>query len=282
MSEENTYVLPDSELELARIQLQGTLLDEVLPLMPQLFQAEQRLHARVLDLACGPGSWVLDVGRAYPAFEVIGIDVNPRMISYARAQAEVLQSDVEFAVMDILQPLDFADGSFDLVNLRLGAGFLPRARAAAVLQECWRVLKPGGVFRNTEPAHISAPSRPYQQMLAWISDALFRAGMTSTPYTMAVSAETAHLLREIGFQPIDLTPHVVDMSAGSTLHHTMYDDTRVTIALLKPLLVERLHICDASEFERVASEMDQAWNDAGFSAHWYLSSVCGMKPGTKS
>ena len=31
---------------------------------------------RVLDLACGPGSWALQVATAYPKLEVVGVDRN--------------------------------------------------------------------------------------------------------------------------------------------------------------------------------------------------------------
>ncbi len=30
----------------------------------------------VLDLACGPGGWAIDVARAYPNIDVMGVDIS--------------------------------------------------------------------------------------------------------------------------------------------------------------------------------------------------------------
>lgn len=280
MNENNTYVIRDSETELARLQLQGMLLDEVLPMFPSLFQPEQHPHASVLELGFGPGGWMFQVAQAYPEYEVVGIDINPRMVAYARAQADVQELDVQFHEMDILQPLDFADGSFDLVNLRLGAGFLPVAKAPAVYQECWRILRPGGVLRNIEPVHASMPSASPSTLALqnFIFRALYTAGLTYNPSEMSLSAGTARILRDIGFHPIELVPHVLDISAGTALHSMMFDDMRVGTTLLKPFVVDQMHMCSAEEFDRFTQETERIWKDPRFCAHWYLCSVCGMKP----
>ncbi|HKF36003.1 MAG TPA: class I SAM-dependent methyltransferase, partial [Ktedonobacteraceae bacterium] len=83
------------------------------------------LH-RVLDIGCGPGGWLLETAFCYPQMELVGIDISWRMIEYARAEAQArkLNDRVEFLVMDVLRPLEFADNSFDLVNMRFGSSFL--------------------------------------------------------------------------------------------------------------------------------------------------------------
>ncbi len=277
MDNDNTYVIHDSETELARLQLQGALFDESIRLVPALFNTDLHPHARVLDLGCGPGGWAIQVAETYPEWEVIGIDVNSRMIDYANAQTEVLDLDVQFRVMDILQPLDFADASFDLVNLRFGAGFIPVAKAPAVFAECWRVLRPGGVLCNTESVHTSAPYPSIHQMARHIFSALHRAGLTPTGFEMSLSAETAHLFRKAGFAPVEMVPYVLDMSAGAPLHYSMRDDLLITTTLLKPFLVDTMQICSTEEFDRLVEEERQVWADPHFCAHWYVCSVIGLK-----
>lgn len=83
---------------------------------------------QLLDIACGPGGWALDVATTFPQINVVGIDINRQMITYAQAQARALNvANADFQVMNALQPLTFPDSSFDMVNARFLVGFMPRA-----------------------------------------------------------------------------------------------------------------------------------------------------------
>jgi SAM-dependent methyltransferase len=107
---------PEQTAELARLRQQDRLVTEA---MGGLFPEGQSLppDGQVLDLACGPGGWAMQVAFAHPSVEVIGVDLSPGVIDYARAQASSRHlTNVAFAVMDIRQPLTFADASFDLIN----------------------------------------------------------------------------------------------------------------------------------------------------------------------
>src|SRR5579884_1100160 len=42
---------------------------------------------RVLDMACGTGSWALELASQYPGITVLGIDPHPQLIERAQAQA---------------------------------------------------------------------------------------------------------------------------------------------------------------------------------------------------
>src|SRR5438105_8156558 len=80
---------------------------------------------RVLDIACGPGGWLLDLVEQYPHIQGVGIDISHLMMGYANNLAKERDlPNVQFQVMDATQPLHFADNSFDLVNARLLTGFL--------------------------------------------------------------------------------------------------------------------------------------------------------------
>uniref|UniRef100_UPI0035E46575 class I SAM-dependent methyltransferase n=1 Tax=Thermogemmatispora sp. TaxID=1968838 RepID=UPI0035E46575 len=148
----NTYVIdPENAGELARLMQQDRLLtegmggllpEEGLSLPPQ---------GRVLDLACGPGGWALELAFQYPRAEVIGVDISRQAIEYARAQAQSRGlENVHFAVMNVMERLDWPDASFDLINGRLLCGFMLPAAWPRLLAECHRLLKPGGIIRLTE------------------------------------------------------------------------------------------------------------------------------------
>ncbi|GCE20642.1 hypothetical protein KDK_44420 [Dictyobacter kobayashii] len=105
----------------------------------------------MLDIACGPGGWALDLAFARPDMEVIGIDISQTMITYATASANSQDlRNISFDVMDTTQRLDFPDHSFDLVNGRLLSSFLRKDAWVGLFQECKRILRPGGVLRITE------------------------------------------------------------------------------------------------------------------------------------
>ncbi len=77
-------------------------------LFPERLDVSQVQH--ILNIACSPGDWVLDVAYEYPLSEVIGIDLSRTMVEYARAQAGEQGSDnASFCVMDALQLLAFPD-----------------------------------------------------------------------------------------------------------------------------------------------------------------------------
>ncbi len=124
-SPDNTYILGHSHAEMVRLTEQDHHITEG---MGGLFPEQPDLSGinRILDVACGPGGWPLEVAYAYPDKQVVGIDVDEGMISYATELARAARLDnVSFRVMNAIEPLDFPDAYFDLVNARFMVGFLP-------------------------------------------------------------------------------------------------------------------------------------------------------------
>ncbi|MGH7867502.1 MAG: class I SAM-dependent methyltransferase, partial [Candidatus Dormibacteraceae bacterium] len=90
-------------------------------------QPDPTIFQRVLDVGCGTGGWLIEAAKTYPTMtRLVGVDVNTRMIEYARAQAvaEQVQDRVEFQVMDALLILEFPKGYFDLANVRFATGYM--------------------------------------------------------------------------------------------------------------------------------------------------------------
>src|SRR5947207_50295 len=137
--------------EMARLQRQAVLATrEMGGVLPELQDADlERIHS-VLDIACGPGEWAIEVAAQFPHIaQVVGVDISPRMVSYAFAQAAAKDRKVTFQLMDVTRPLAFDDASFDLVNGRFLLSFLRREQWPPLIQECARILKPGGILRLT-------------------------------------------------------------------------------------------------------------------------------------
>src|SRR3989442_10464417 len=80
------YYKLDFIIEIVHLMEQHRILTEHLGgLFPEGFNSGN-IH-NVLDIACGPGGWVLDMAWAYQEIQVVGIDNNPEMLRYAQAQA---------------------------------------------------------------------------------------------------------------------------------------------------------------------------------------------------
>src|SRR5258708_13390899 len=152
---EDAYIFdPESGTEMVRLTKQHRIVTKQ---MGGLFPQEVDLAAiqRVLDLACGPGGWVLDVAFAYPKIEVVGVDISQAMTSYARAQTQVQRlHNAAFNTMNILKPLEFDDDSFDFVNARMLAGVLSPKDWLGLIKLCKRILRPGGMLRLTEAGDL--------------------------------------------------------------------------------------------------------------------------------
>jgi ubiquinone/menaquinone biosynthesis C-methylase UbiE len=215
-----------------------------------------QMHA-ILDIACGPGGWVIDVARVYPEIEVTGVDVSEPMIRYARSQAQTRGFDnAHFRVMNALEPLDFPDNSFDLVNARSLLGFMTPAAWPALVRECKRIIRPGGVLRLTEFDKGIYNSAACGQMWDTFARALYITKRSFSPdgRQIGVISQLPHLLREAGYLHVQNRAHAMEHSTGSEAFEIWYQLYTITFKLLEPFFVSSRAIT-AEEFERVYQQM---------------------------
>lgn len=126
-------------------------LDELRGWLPWL-----RLDATqtALEVACGSGGVTCQLASETGASGV-GVDINPHGIAAAsrRAERNGQTSRVAFQIVDASRPLPFADESFDVVLCNDSINHL--ADRAAVLQDWYRVLRPGGRLLVTDPIVVT-------------------------------------------------------------------------------------------------------------------------------
>jgi SAM-dependent methyltransferase len=119
----------------------------------------------VLDLGCGPGLFLRDVGERYPSATLYGYDVTPAMIAYGQ-QASYPGAKPTLVVHDVVtQPLPHAAGTAHLVSMSSVLHVFDEP--LPVLAEIRRVLAPDGIFLLHD--WIRQPLRTY---LEWRRDNL--------------------------------------------------------------------------------------------------------------
>ena len=132
------YYGPSGTWKKERRQAQIDLIEELLK------WAQVKSAREILDVGCGIGGSTLYLAQKFNA-SATGITLSPVQAGRAteRAQAAGLGETTQFQVADALN-MPFADDSFDLVwSLESGEHMADKQK---FLQECYRVLKPGGTL----------------------------------------------------------------------------------------------------------------------------------------
>ncbi len=106
-----------------------------------------KASGRILDVACGTGQ---NFALFAPDSEITGIDLSPKMLDFARENANRHNLNMNLAVMDA-EKLEFPDGSFDTVVSTLSTCTFPNPIQA--LQEIKRVCRPNGRILLLEHGH---------------------------------------------------------------------------------------------------------------------------------
>jgi SAM-dependent methyltransferase len=262
----------NSPSELVRLNYQAGLVTNATGLLPSLL--EDTDFASVLDVGCGTGSWALDLACARQDVRVVGIDISHNMIEYATTRAKNYRLDnIAFELGDIFQKkLPLAEGSFDLINLRFGVGWVEGyANWLLLLTRLYILLKPGGYVVITEGEGIYTNSLALERLHEIFCNALHKAGysLSPSPRFMGVVSQLGYLLYQAGFQKVG--------SEASVLDYSYYNKD----ANMQWRTGFHLLISESSMFllgSGVISAEELASLDLQISIDMYRESFCGMGP----
>lgn len=271
---------PESSTEMARLINQERQLTEGMGGVFAGLTDTSSMH-NVLDLACGPGGWVLDTAFEHPEIEVAGVDISRIMVDYANARARTQNlTNASFGVMDITQPLDFPDGAFDLVNARFLFAVLRRGSWGSFISECTRLLRPGGILRLTEPVDMGISNSPAgAQINAWLCEALWRAGYSFSEdgRTIGMTPMLPLLLRTAGQQNIQMQAYAVEYSANTERWASGYRNAEVACYQLMPLFV-KTGVATQEEVERQYQQLLIEMRAEDYVCMGHYVSVWGQNP----
>ncbi|KAI0357437.1 hypothetical protein OH77DRAFT_100776 [Trametes cingulata] len=137
--------------------------------------------ARVLELGCGTGTWILNAAREWKDSYFVGVDVVPLHPDLIQVGSFDLATRITWVQANFLERLPFPDEEFDYVRVVRVARGVPEDKWDSLFEEITRVMKPGGAFEmweedlrfpgtrrdaepiieTLEPKHVSPPTPPH-------------------------------------------------------------------------------------------------------------------------
>ena len=172
-----------------RRQAQIDLIEELLT-WANVTQAEN-----ILDVGCGIGGSSLYLAEKFGA-TATGITLSPVQANRAIERAQSAKLKAHFQVANALD-MPFADDSFDLVwSLESGEHMPDKVK---FLQECYRVLKPGGTFIFATWCHRSTDRQPLTADEQKHLEDIYR--VYCLPYVISL-ADYEQIAREVGLQAL--------------------------------------------------------------------------------
>ena len=145
---------------------------------------------RVLELGAGTAEGALTLARRFPRATFTVTDVSPYMLVLSKHKFHQagLEERASFEQVDARNP-EYPDNSFDLVTASLLFHETPKEWIPQILQQMYRVLKPGGwvLYADTYRGEY-ALNAPFEE--PWLKDfiqfnfeyELARAGLTELDY----------------------------------------------------------------------------------------------------
>jgi ubiquinone/menaquinone biosynthesis C-methylase UbiE len=136
-------------------------------------------QAQILDMGCGLGATLRSVAAASPNADLHGITLVPWQLQHGRAlnQSNFSAAHIQLALGDY-ECTNFRAASFDAVYAIESSCYAHGADKSAFLQECHRLLRPGGRIVIADgfvgPGKLRGPQKSLYRKLCdcWVMDTL--------------------------------------------------------------------------------------------------------------
>ncbi|KAJ7153579.1 S-adenosyl-L-methionine-dependent methyltransferase [Mycena crocata] len=127
------YVLVADEAEWARLDAMHNGIQKFLD--NKLSVIDLGKPRKILEVGAGSGAWAIEAAKQFPDAEVLAVDMSP-------LPARPVPSNLRYQQLNVLQPLPFEAGSFDVIHARLLLCHLPDGHS--VLTRLIDLVAPGG------------------------------------------------------------------------------------------------------------------------------------------
>lgn len=160
----------------------------------EMLTASFRPGMEVLELGCGAGYFTIEIAKT--GVRLTAIDISPELIEIA-INGIAPEENVVFSIQNACA-LQFESGRFDAV---IGSSVLHHLDVPQALQECFRVLKPGGVIRFTEPNMLN-PQIALQKNIPFLKKRMGDSPDETAFFRWRIDG----LLRRTGFEQTVILP----------------------------------------------------------------------------
>ncbi|MEH2086099.1 class I SAM-dependent methyltransferase [Nostoc sp.] len=142
--------------------------------------------SQVLDLCCGSGQTTEFLVKT--SQNVTGLDASPKSLQQARLNVPEASYIEAFA-----EEMPFADNLFDVVHTSVALHEMQPQQLRKIINEVYRVLKPGGVFTLVD---FHAPTNP----IFWPGISVFLLLFETETAWELLKTDLAELLAKTGFE----------------------------------------------------------------------------------
>ena len=167
----------------------------------QRFSDRSESSLRVLDVATGTGRTLHQIRAALPQATLVGVDLSEAYLRQANKWLKPQQSPLVQLVQGNAERMPFDDGGFQAVTCVFLFHELPADARQAVLQDCYRLLEPGGVLVLADSVQL-ADSPQFD-----IAMENFRRVFHEPYYRDFISDNIDQRLIDAGFSEINAASH---------------------------------------------------------------------------
>lgn len=165
---------------------------------------------RILDVACGTGRTLKLLRNAFPQASLFGIDLSPAYLRKANQELSQIPGELPQLLQANAEELPYLDNYFHAVTCVFTFHELPSTARQQVIEECFRVTQPGGVFVICDSIQMSDSP----EMLP-IMDS-FHETFHEPYYKHYITDDLVERLEKAGFE--DITTQVHFMSKYLIAH----------------------------------------------------------------
>lgn len=162
---------------------------------------------RILDVACGTGRTLKAIRSTLPQASLFGTDLSPTYLRKANESLLQIPGELPQLVQANAEELPYLDNYFHAVTSVFLFHELPASARQNVINECFRVVKPGGIFIICDSIQLSdAPE------LQPIMDS-FSETFHEPYYRHYISDDLTERLKKAGFVDIEIQSHFMSKYA---------------------------------------------------------------------
>lgn len=229
-------------------------------------------NADILDVGCGSGEFTSRLAEHLPKAQVLGVEILPEQVAYARRRYPQLAPRLEFREGDAFA-LDLADDHFGLVACRHMLQSVPEPER--VIAELIRVTRPGGRLHLLVEDYGMIHAYPTRHDL----DAFWQQAMAGFSKHMHVDPRIGrrtwrelHIrgIRNLAVNYVTVDTLRVPRDVMATIFESWRDGYASTVAELAGMKPGEAH----AGFDDIASCI----RDPDGYAVWQVPIVTGLKP----